>query len=101
MIASNRSLSRSALIGSQNCLASCRETACRAAYDQEKTTPYYYSTRFDDSLHPHRVFARRSVAAISALHFRTEAAVVLGNRIPGTLHADGGAVSAVKKRSAN
>ena len=23
---------------------------CAAAYDQEKTTPYYYSTRFDDSL---------------------------------------------------
>ena len=64
-----------------------------AAYDQEHTTPYYYSTRFDDSL-----ITTEFTTAARAGYFRFtfpqgSAQVVVGNREPGLLHAEGTTVS--------
>ncbi len=64
-----------------------------AAYDEEKTTPYYYSTRFDDSL-----IRTEFSAAERSGYFRFtfpsgKAVVVLANRFPGELQAQGKAVS--------
>jgi predicted alpha-1,2-mannosidase len=62
------------------------ENGAPAAYDQEKTTPYYYSTRFDSSL------IRTEFAPVERSgYFRFTfpngaAAVVLANRQPGALH---------------
>jgi predicted alpha-1,2-mannosidase len=65
-----------------------------AAYDQEKTTPYYYSTRFDESL-IHTEFAPTERCGYFRFTFpKGDASVVLANRQPGTLHVeDGGALS--------
>jgi predicted alpha-1,2-mannosidase len=64
-----------------------------AAYDQEHTTPYYYSTRFDDSL-----IQTEFTTAARAGYFRFtfpqgHAQVIVGNREPGLLHAEGSAIS--------
>ncbi len=60
-----------------------------AAYDQEKTTPYYYSTRFDDSFI--RVeFAPTERSGYFRFRFpKGDAAVVLANRQAGDLHMHG------------
>jgi putative alpha-1,2-mannosidase len=58
-----------------------------AAYDQEQTTPYYYSVRFDDSL----IRAEFSpTERCGYFHFsfpKGHASAVLANRQPGSLHA--------------
>ena len=60
-----------------------------SSYDQEKTTPYYYSTRFDDSL----IQVEFSPAERSG-YFRFafpdgKASVVLANRLAGEVRAQG------------
>ena len=65
-----------------------------AAYDQEKTTPYYYSTRFDDSL-IRTEFTPTERCGYFRFHFpKGDAAVVIANRQQGTVRIQaGGAVS--------
>lgn len=59
-----------------------------AAYDQEKTTPYYYSTRFDDSL-IHTEFSASERCGYFRFTFPNgRASVVLANRQPGTLQVE-------------
>jgi predicted alpha-1,2-mannosidase len=65
-----------------------------AAYDQEKTTPYYYSTRFDDSLIRTEFTPTERCGYFRFSFPKGHAAVVLANRQPGSLHAEkNGAVS--------
>jgi predicted alpha-1,2-mannosidase len=65
-----------------------------AAYDQEKTTPYYYSTRFDDSLIQTEFSPTERCGYFRFTFAKGNAAVVLANRQPGALHAEqNGAVS--------
>jgi predicted alpha-1,2-mannosidase len=65
-----------------------------AAYDQEKTTPYYYSTRFDDSLIGTEFTPTERCGYFRFSFPKGNAAVVLGNRQPGSLHVEqSGAVS--------
>ncbi|HEY1579479.1 MAG TPA: GH92 family glycosyl hydrolase [Terracidiphilus sp.] len=64
-----------------------------AAFDQEHTTPYYYSTRFDDSL-IQTEFTTAARAGYFRFTFpRGQAQVVVGNREPGMLDANGSVVS--------
>ncbi|UWZ86092.1 GH92 family glycosyl hydrolase [Occallatibacter riparius] len=65
-----------------------------AAYDQEQTTPYYYSTRFDDS-QIRAVFTPTERCGYWRFSFpKGSGSVVLANRQPGSLHAEQrGAVS--------
>ncbi len=70
------------------------ESGAASSYDQEKTTPYYYSTRFDDSLIRTEFSATERCGYFRFTFPKGNAAVVLGNRRQGTLHVDeGGAVS--------
>jgi putative alpha-1,2-mannosidase len=56
-----------------------------AAYDQEKTTPYYYSTRFDESL-IQTEFAPTERCGYFRFGFADgKASVTLANRMPGNL----------------
>ena len=65
-----------------------------AAYDQEKTTPYYYSTRLDDSLTQVEFSPTERCGYFRFTFPDQRASVVLGNRQPGTLQVqDNGAVS--------
>jgi len=59
-----------------------------AAYDQEQTTPYYYSTRFDDSLIQTEFSPTERCGYFRFTFPRGNASVVLANRQPGTLHAE-------------
>src|SRR5207302_1192312 len=59
-----------------------------AAYDQEKTTPYYYSTRFDDSLIRTEFSPTERCGYFRFTFPKGSAAVVLANRQPGALHVD-------------
>ena len=59
-----------------------------AAYDQEKTTPYYYSTRFDDSLIQTEFSPTERCGYFRFTFPRGNASLVLANRQPGTLHAE-------------
>ena len=68
-------------------------TAQPAAYDQEKTTPYFYSTRFDESL----IQTEFSPAERSG-YFRFtfpngKASVTLANRLKGEIQVDNKALS--------
>jgi predicted alpha-1,2-mannosidase len=63
-----------------------------AAYDQEKTTPYYYSTRFDGSLIRTEFSPTERCGYFRFTFPRGNATVVLANRQPGTLHVDDGGV---------
>jgi predicted alpha-1,2-mannosidase len=59
-----------------------------AAYDQEQTTPYYYSTRFDESL-IRAEFTPTERCGYFRLSFpKGHASVVLANRQPGNLHVE-------------
>ena len=58
-----------------------------AAYDQEKTTPYYYSTRFDDSLIQTEFSPTERCGYFRFTFPSGNASVVLANRQPGNLHA--------------
>ncbi len=59
-----------------------------AAYDQEKTTPYYYATRFDQSLIRTEFTPTERCGYFRFTFPKGEAEVVLANRQPGALHAD-------------
>jgi predicted alpha-1,2-mannosidase len=59
-----------------------------AAYDQEKTTPYYYSTRFDDSLIQTEFSPAERCGYFRFTFPRGDPSVVLANRQPGALHAE-------------
>ena len=65
-----------------------------AAYDQEQTTPYYYSTRFDETLIRTEFSPAERCGYFRFTFTNGNAAVVLGNRHAGNLHADNeGAIS--------
>ncbi len=64
-----------------------------AAYDQEVTTPYYYSARFDGSLTRVEFTAGRRCGYFRFTFPKEAAALVLANRQPGALHFDDGAVT--------
>lgn len=65
-----------------------------AAYDQEHTTPYYYSTRFDDSLIRTEFTATERCGYFRFTFPDGKASVVLANRMAGALTAEGkGALS--------
>jgi len=67
------------------------------AYDQEVETPYYYSTRFDDSL-IQTEFAPAARAGFFRFSFPSNQAVVLlRNRTDGELHSDAGSISGVER----
>jgi predicted alpha-1,2-mannosidase len=61
-----------------------------AAYDQEKTTPYYYSTRFDESLIQTEFTATERCGYFRFTFPDGRAAVVLANRMAGDLQTLGG-----------
>ena len=61
-----------------------------AAYDQETTTPYYYSTRFDDSLIRTEFSATERCGYFRFGFPNGNAKVALSNRLPGDLHFQGG-----------
>jgi predicted alpha-1,2-mannosidase len=70
------------------------EQGAPAAYDQEKTTPYYYSTRFDESMTQAEFTATERCGYFRFNFPKTDAALVLANRITGNLHTlAGGAIS--------
>jgi predicted alpha-1,2-mannosidase len=56
-----------------------------AAYDQEKTTPYYYSTRFDESLVQTEFSPTERCGYFRFTFPDGNASVVLANRMPGDL----------------
>ena len=64
------------------------ENGAPAAYDQEKTTPYYYSTRFDSSLIRTEFSPTERCGYFRFTFPRGAAAVVLANRQPGALHVE-------------
>jgi predicted alpha-1,2-mannosidase len=64
------------------------ENGAPASFDQEKTTPYYYSTRFDDSLIRTEFSPTERCGYFRFTFPRGKAAVVLANRQPGALHVD-------------
>jgi predicted alpha-1,2-mannosidase len=59
-----------------------------AAYDQEKTTPYYYSTRFDDSLIQTEFSPTERCGYFRFTFPKGDVSVVLANRQSGTLHSE-------------
>src|ERR1039457_6173691 len=61
-----------------------------AAYDQEKTTPYYYSTRFDGSLIQTEFSPTERCGYFRFTFPDGKAAVVLANRMPGVLLTEDG-----------
>jgi predicted alpha-1,2-mannosidase len=64
-----------------------------SAYDQEKTTPYYYSTRFDESLIQTEFTATERCGYFRFSFPSANASVVIANRQPGSLQIQGNAVS--------
>jgi len=72
-----------------------------AAYDQEKTTPYYYSTRFDDSLIQTEFSATERCGYFRFTFPDGKASVVLANRLPGDLQQDGRTVVSGEERFSN
>lgn len=65
-----------------------------AAYDQETTTPYYFATRFDDSLIRSEFSPTERCGYFRFTFPSGHASVVLANRQPGSLRAEpNGAVS--------
>jgi len=59
-----------------------------SAYDQETTTPYYFSTRFDDSL-IRTEFTPSAQSAIFRFGFPSPGSVLISNRSNGTLEKAG------------
>jgi len=70
-----------------------------AAYDQEKTTPYYYSTRFDGSMIQTEFSPAERCGYFRFSFPNGNATVVLSNREPGILNAQGGVVSGEERFS--
>lgn len=60
-----------------------------AAYDQEKTTPYYYSTRFDESLITTEFTPTERCGYFRFRFPKGAAAVLVANRQPGALRIRG------------
>jgi predicted alpha-1,2-mannosidase len=60
-----------------------------AAYDQEKTTPYYYSARFDDSLIRTEFTPTERCGYFRFTFPKGDGAVVIANRQPGSLGIEG------------
>jgi predicted alpha-1,2-mannosidase len=61
-----------------------------AAYDQEKTTPYYYSTRFDESLIQSEFTATERAGYFRFTFPGGSASVTLANRVGGVLQTQAG-----------
>ena len=61
-----------------------------AAYDQEKTTPYYYSTRFDESLIQAEFTPTERCGYFRFTFPDGKASVNLANRMAGSLETQGG-----------
>jgi predicted alpha-1,2-mannosidase len=73
----------------------------KAAYDQEKTTPYYYSTRFDDSLIQTEFTATERCGYFRFTFPSGKAAIVLANRMPGNLETQDRTVISGEERFSN
>ena len=69
-----------------------------ASYDQEKTTPYYYSTRFDESLIQVEFSPTERCGYFHFGFPNGEASVVVGNRMAGDLVVEGGRVVSGEER---
>ena len=69
-----------------------------AAYDQEKTTPYYYSSRFDDSLIQTEFTATERCGYFRFTFPDGNASLILGNRLPGNLEPNGTAAIGGEER---
>ncbi len=69
-----------------------------AAYDQEKTTPYYYSTRFDGSLIGVEFSATERCGYFRFSFPNGKASVVLANRLSGDLQVQDGNVVSGEER---
>jgi predicted alpha-1,2-mannosidase len=63
-----------------------------ASYDQEKTTPYYYSTRFDESLIQTEFSPTERCGYFRFAFPNSIASVVLANRMSGDLRVQDGAI---------
>jgi predicted alpha-1,2-mannosidase len=71
-----------------------------AAYDQEKTTPYYYSTRFDESLIQTEFTATERCGYFRFTFPDGKASVALANRMAGNLETQSdGAISGEERFS--
>ena len=76
------------------------EDAKAAAYDQEKTTPYYYSTRFDESLIQTEFTPTGRCGYFRFTFPQGKAAVMLSNRVAGDLQLlESGAVGGEERFS--
>jgi len=75
------------------------ETAGAAAYDQERTTPYYYSTRFDGSMIQTEFSPAERCGYFRFTFANGNTSVVLSNREPGILNAQGRVVSGEERFS--
>src|SRR5450631_4271522 len=77
------------------------ENGSAAAFDQEKTTPYYYSTRFDESLIRTEFSPAERCGYFRFTFPRGNPSVVLSNRQPGNLQAQEGRVVSGEERFGN
>jgi predicted alpha-1,2-mannosidase len=69
-----------------------------AVYDQEKTTPYYYSTRFDGSLIQTEFTATERCGYFRFTFPQAQASVALSNRMDGDLQIQSGNVVSGEER---
>jgi predicted alpha-1,2-mannosidase len=69
-----------------------------AAYDQEKTTPYYYYTRFDDSLIQTEFAATERAGYFRFTFPQAQASVILSNRMAGDLQIQAAGVVSGEER---
>jgi predicted alpha-1,2-mannosidase len=76
-------------------------SAGSSAYDQEKTTPYYFSTRLDESLIQTEFSATERCGYFRFTFPDGKAAVVIANRMPGELETQGGTVVSGEERFKN
>jgi predicted alpha-1,2-mannosidase len=72
-----------------------------AAYDQEKTTPYFYSTRFDESLIQAEFTATERCGYFRFTFPDGKASLVMANRMPGALETQEGIVVSGEERFSN
>lgn len=72
-----------------------------AAYDLEKTTPYYYSTRFDGSLIQTEFTPSARCGYFRFTFPNRKASVVMANRMAGVLETDGHTVVSGEERFSN
>ncbi|HEV3445204.1 MAG TPA: GH92 family glycosyl hydrolase [Gemmataceae bacterium] len=72
-----------------------------AAYDQEKTTPYYYSVRFDESLIQAEFTATERCGYFRFTFPDGRGSVVMANRMAGALQTKEGTVVSGEERFSN